>query len=45
MVKTSVSEVKTEILMDVHLVVETIVDYATMEHVDLIVMGTREELV
>jgi nucleotide-binding universal stress UspA family protein len=42
MAKTSsVSEVKTDILMDVHSVVEAIVNYAIIEHVDLIVMGTR----
>jgi nucleotide-binding universal stress UspA family protein len=38
---SSVSEVKTEILMDVHSVVESIVDYATRENIDLIVIGTR----
>jgi nucleotide-binding universal stress UspA family protein len=38
---SSLSEVKTEILMDVHSIVESIVDYATIEKIDLIVMGTR----
>jgi nucleotide-binding universal stress UspA family protein len=42
MAKTSsVSEVKTEILMDVHSVAESILDYVTIEHKDLIVMRTR----
>jgi nucleotide-binding universal stress UspA family protein len=38
---SSVSEVKTEILMDAHSLAEAIVDYASVENIDLIVMGTR----
>jgi nucleotide-binding universal stress UspA family protein len=38
---SSISEIKTEILMDVHSVVESIVDYATRENIDLMVIGTR----
>jgi nucleotide-binding universal stress UspA family protein len=38
---SSIYEVKTGILMDVHSVVESIVDYATTENIDLIVIGTR----
>jgi nucleotide-binding universal stress UspA family protein len=37
----SISEVKTEILMDVHSVVGSIADYATTENIDLIVIGTK----
>ena len=40
--KTSaIPEVKTKIFMDVKSVVECIVDYATTENIDLIVIGTR----
>ena len=38
---SSVSEVKTEILWDVHSVSESIVDYASAENINLIVIGTR----
>ncbi len=38
---SSISRVKTEILWDVHSIVESIVDYASTENIDLIVIGTR----
>ncbi|MGC1929307.1 MAG: universal stress protein [Candidatus Nitrosopolaris sp.] len=39
--KTSIPEVKTEIFMDVKSVIESIIDFATTENIDLIVIGTR----
>ena len=40
--KTSaIPEIKTKIFMDVKSVVECIIDYATTENIDLIVIGTR----
>ncbi len=40
--KTSaIPEVKTQIFMDVKSIVECIIDYATTENIDLIVLGTR----
>jgi nucleotide-binding universal stress UspA family protein len=38
----AIPEIKTQIFMDVKLVVECIIDYAATENIHLIVIGTRE---
>jgi nucleotide-binding universal stress UspA family protein len=37
----AILDIKTEIFMDVNSVTESIIDYATTENIDLIVLGTR----